>query len=52
VTVSAQIVLGIATLLSGVEFWIAVAHQAMAALLLAAMVAAAHVLGTRRAVPA
>ena len=49
VTVIAQIVLGIATLLSAVELWVAVAHQAMAALLLAAMVAAAHGLGRRRA---
>jgi cytochrome c oxidase assembly protein subunit 15 len=47
VTVTLQILLGIATLLSGVELWIAVAHQAMAALLLAAIVAAAHGLGSR-----
>jgi cytochrome c oxidase assembly protein subunit 15 len=40
-----QIVLGIATLLSGVELSIAVAHQAMAALLLAAVVVTAHGLG-------
>jgi cytochrome c oxidase assembly protein subunit 15 len=46
VTVTLQILLGIATLLSGVELWIAVAHQAMAALLLAAIVAAAHGLGS------
>ena len=43
-----QIVLGIATLLSGVDLWIAVSHQAMAALLLAAMVVAAHRLGAAR----
>jgi cytochrome c oxidase assembly protein subunit 15 len=49
VTVTLQILLGIATLLSGVELWIAVAHQAMAALLLAAIVAAAHGLGARDA---
>jgi cytochrome c oxidase assembly protein subunit 15 len=42
-----QIALGIATLLTGVELWVAVAHQAMAALLLGAIVAAAHALGTR-----
>jgi cytochrome c oxidase assembly protein subunit 15 len=47
-TVTAQIYLGIATLISGVELWIAVAHQAMAALLLAAIVAAAHRLGAAR----
>ena len=46
-----QILLGIATLLSGVELWIAVAHQAMAALLLASVVATAHQLGASRATP-
>jgi cytochrome c oxidase assembly protein subunit 15 len=46
-TVSLQILLGIATLLTGVELWIAVAHQAMAALLLAATVVTAHSVGTR-----
>jgi heme a synthase len=40
-----QILLGILTLLSGVQLWIAVSHQAMAALLLAAVAAAAHRLG-------
>jgi cytochrome c oxidase assembly protein subunit 15 len=45
VTVFAQILLGIATLISGVELWIAVGHQAMAALLLAAIVTATHRLG-------
>ena len=48
-TVVAQILLGIATLVSGVELWIAVAHQGMAALVIAALVAAAHRLGWRRA---
>ncbi len=43
--VTLQILLGIATLLSGVEIWIAVAHQAVAVLLLAAVLAAAHGLG-------
>ena len=43
-----QIWLGIATLLTGVELWIAVAHQGMAALLIAAAVATAHGLGERR----
>jgi len=45
VAVTIQILLGIATLLSGVELWIAVAHQVMAAVLLATFVVAAHVLG-------
>ena len=39
-----QVQLGILTLLTGVEIRIAVAHQAMAALLLAALVATAHAL--------
>jgi heme a synthase len=47
--VSLQILLGIATLLTGVELWIAVAHQGMAALLLGATVLVAHRLGERRA---
>jgi heme a synthase len=47
--VTLQILLGIATLLSGVEIWIAVAHQAAAVLLLAAVLVAAHGLGERRA---
>jgi cytochrome c oxidase assembly protein subunit 15 len=48
-TVAFQIVLGILTLLSGVALWIAVSHQGMAALLLAAIVATAHVVGKRAA---
>ena len=47
-TVAAQILLGILTLLSGVQIDIAVAHQGMAVLLLGAMVTAAHRLGERR----
>ena len=47
--VCAQIMLGILTLLSGVQIDIAVSHQAMAVLLLAAMVTAAHRLGEARA---
>jgi cytochrome c oxidase assembly protein subunit 15 len=43
-----QILLGILTLLSGVQLWIAVAHQGMAALLLTAIVATAHRLGERQ----
>jgi cytochrome c oxidase assembly protein subunit 15 len=50
--VAVQIGLGIATLVSGVELWIAVAHQGMAALLLAAMVAAAHGLGQQQKIGA
>ena len=44
-----QIGLGIATLLSGVEIVVAVAHQANAALLLIATTLAAHASGARRA---
>jgi heme a synthase len=46
--VTLQILLGILTLLSGVALWVAVSHQAMAALLLASIVIAAHRLGERR----
>ena len=46
--VPVQILLGILTLLSGVQMDIAVAHQGMAALLLIAMVVAAHRLGEAR----
>ncbi|WP_185867673.1 COX15/CtaA family protein [Sphingomonas sp. TF3] len=45
--VACQIVLGIATLLSGVEIVVAVAHQANAALTLIASTAAAHAVGRR-----
>ncbi|MDT9598245.1 COX15/CtaA family protein [Sphingosinicella rhizophila] len=44
-----QILLGIFTLLSGVDLWIAVAHQGMAAVLLGSIIAAAHRLGSRTA---
>ncbi len=44
-TVLAQLLLGILTLLSGVQIDIAVAHQGMAALLLASIVIAAHATG-------
>lgn len=40
--VALQIGIGIATLLTGVELWIAVAHQAVGALLVAATVACCH----------
>lgn len=49
VAVVAQILLGILTLLTGVRIEVAVAHQAMAALLLCALVLAAHRLGEARA---
>jgi cytochrome c oxidase assembly protein subunit 15 len=45
--VTLQILLGILTLLSGVELWVAVAHQATAVLLLAATLTTAHLLGSR-----
>ncbi|MDB5686407.1 MAG: Heme synthase [Rhizorhabdus sp.] len=43
-----QIMLGIATLMTGVAIPIAAAHQAVAALLLAAMVTAAHRIGSTK----
>lgn len=43
--VTVQILLGIYTLLSGVELWIAASHQGMAVLLLAAALVAAHRVG-------
>jgi heme a synthase len=42
-----QVALGIATVLSGVALWIAVAHQAIGALLVLAMVLALHRTGLR-----
>lgn len=45
--VAIQFLLGILTILSGVELWIGVAHQGMAALLLAAIVYASHRLGEK-----
>ncbi|WP_174297622.1 COX15/CtaA family protein [Sphingomonas bacterium] len=47
--VSLQIALGVSTLMSGVAIPIAVAHQANAALLVIAAVAAAHAIGRRTA---
>ena len=44
-----QLLLGILTLLSGVQIDIAVAHQGMAALLLAALLVCVHRLGRRAA---
>ncbi len=49
--VLAQILLGILTILSGVQIDIAVAHQGMAALLLAAMINAAYGVGRTQAAP-
>jgi cytochrome c oxidase assembly protein subunit 15 len=43
-----QIILGIATVLSGIAIWLAVLHQATGALLVAATVWGAHELGSRR----
>ena len=45
--VTLQIMLGVATLMTGVLIEVAVAHQANAALLLIAAVAAAHAVGNR-----
>jgi len=49
VAVAVQISLGIATLLSGVRIPLAAAHQGMAVILLATLLATAHRLGERRA---
>jgi cytochrome c oxidase assembly protein subunit 15 len=49
IAVVLQIWLGIGTLVSGVELPIAVSHQAMAALLLGAVVVTAHRLGEKKA---
>ena len=43
-----QILLGIATVMSGVALWLAVAHQVVGALLVAATAWGAHSLGSRR----
>jgi heme a synthase len=47
--VTVQIAIGIATIMSGVQLWIAVAHQGMAAVLLGAVILAAHRVGERPA---
>jgi cytochrome c oxidase assembly protein subunit 15 len=44
-----QIQLGVATIVTGVALWLGVAHQAMAALLLGAVLMTAHRIGERRA---
>jgi len=43
-----QILLGIATVMTGVELWLAVAHQLVGALLVAAFAWGAHVLGRQQ----
>ena len=43
-----QIVLGIATVMTGVSFWLAVAHQLVGAALVAAVAWGAHALGRQR----
>ena len=48
ILVTAQVCLGIATLLTGVELWIAVAHQGVAALVVAAAAMSAHAVGAQR----
>jgi heme a synthase len=45
--VTLQILLGIATIVTGVQLWLGVAHQAMAAILLATIIVSAHRLGER-----
>lgn len=47
ITFGTQILLGIATVLTGVALWIAVAHQLVGALLVAAFAWGAHALGRR-----
>ncbi|MEA3034342.1 MAG: heme a synthase [Sphingomonadales bacterium] len=49
IAVAFQILLGIATLLSGVQIPLAAAHQGMAVILLATILATAHRLGERKA---
>ena len=46
--VGTQILLGIATVVSGVELWLAVAHQLVGALLVAGVAWNGHVLGRKR----
>jgi cytochrome c oxidase assembly protein subunit 15 len=47
-TLGVQILLGIATVLSGMSIWLAASHQAVGALLVAATAWGAHVLGRRK----
>ena len=46
--VGVQILLGIATVMTGVDLWIAVAHQAVGALLVASIAWGIHAVGQRR----
>ncbi|RIV92341.1 heme A synthase [Aurantiacibacter xanthus] len=46
--VGLQILLGIATVMSGVDLWLAVAHQAVGALLVASVAWGIHAVGQRR----
>ncbi|OYX65574.1 MAG: heme A synthase [Sphingomonadales bacterium 32-64-17] len=46
--VGVQILLGIATVMTGVDLWIAVAHQAVGALLVASVAWGMHAVGQRR----
>jgi heme a synthase len=48
IIVTAQVLLGISTLLSGMVLWIAVAHQGVAALLVIAFARCAHATGSRK----
>jgi len=48
-TFGTQIILGIATVLTGVAIWLAVLHQAVGALVVASTAWGAHVLGRRSA---
>jgi cytochrome c oxidase assembly protein subunit 15 len=47
-TFGTQILLGIATVMTGVALWLAVAHQLVGALLVAATAWSAHVIGRAR----
>ncbi len=48
ITIGTQILLGIATVLTGVALWIAVAHQVVGALVVAAFAWSVHLLGRRK----
>lgn len=47
-TFGTQILLGIATVMTGIALWLAVLHQATGALLVAATIWGAHIIGSRR----
>ncbi len=48
-TLGIQILLGIATVMSGMAIWLAASHQAVGALLVAATAWGSHVVGRKRA---